>query len=138
VIARIHIERRPARSGAVAGVVGADVRGGAGGAERLELTDSRAAVAVQRVAVVTLLAGIEDAVAADHRLLALDRPGVRLDPAGRQPRPLDAEEVRTAGAARDRMPDQGIPDGPGGRRRRRRVPLEPRAGEGARIERCRE
>src|SRR5204863_3129515 len=112
----------------------ADVRARARRPRRVELAGGRAAVAIQRVAVVALLARLDHAVAADRGFLAEDGPEVRLDAAGRQPWPLDAEEVRAARAARDRMQNRGIPDVPGGRRRRGRVPLEPIADPGERGE----
>src|SRR5439155_14330676 len=86
----------------VAGVVGADGRGGAGRAECLELAHGRAAVAVELVAVVALLTDVEDAVAADVDLLADDGEEVRLHAAGGQQRPLHAVEVGAAGAPGDR------------------------------------
>src|SRR5207249_3958170 len=88
-----------AHPGAVAGGFSeAGVRARAGRAGRLELARRVAAVAGHRVAVVALLAGLDHAVAADRGLLAQDGPEVRLDAAGRQPRPLDTEEVRAARA----------------------------------------
>src|SRR5207247_7465774 len=104
-----------AHPGAVTGG-GGETRGGAGAglAGRLELTGGGAAVAGHRVAVVALLTRVEEAVAADRRDLPHEVEGVRLDAAGRQPRPLDAEEVRAARAARDRMQDREVPDVPGG------------------------
>src|SRR5439155_6471499 len=71
VLARVRIEADDlARTGAVAGaVVGADVGVIAGAAALLEEANRRAAVAAHGVAVVALLAGVEDAVAAEgaHR-----------------------------------------------------------------------
>src|SRR5439155_6885836 len=114
--------------GAVTGGAGeARVRTNARCPGRLELAGRRAAVAVHRVAVVALLARLDHAVAADRDLLPEDGPEVRLDAAGRQPRALDAEEVRAARATRDRMQHRRIPDEAGGRRRRGRVPLVPGA-----------
>src|SRR5205823_2460869 len=92
-----------AGGGAVAGAA-ADARVvGAGLAGRLELAGRRAAVARGEVAVVALLAEVDDAVATDVRDLADDRAElVGLLPTGGEARTLDPNEVRTAGAADDR------------------------------------
>src|SRR5207249_3728166 len=65
---------------------------------RCELAGGRAAVAVQRVAVVALLARLDHAVAADRGLLPQDGPEIRHHTARREPRTLDAEEVRATRA----------------------------------------
>src|SRR5207249_3746726 len=93
-----------AGGGAVAGAA-ADARVvGAGLAGRLELAGRRAAVARGEVAVVALLAEVDDAVATDVRDLADDRAElVGLLPTGGEARTLDPNEVRTAGAADDRL-----------------------------------
>src|SRR5439155_225454 len=87
------------RASPAAGAAGAVTRGGgqahvrarARRPRRVELAGGRAAVAIQRVAVVALLARLDHAVAADRGLLPHEVEEVRLDAAGRQPRPLDAE-----------------------------------------------
>src|SRR5205823_3818868 len=94
--AGVAVVARRQGGGTAATHAGAVTRGGgeaggrarAGRSGRLEPASGRAAVAVQRVAVVALLPGIEEAVSADRGLLPEDGPEVRLDAAGRQPRPL--------------------------------------------------
>src|SRR5439155_5175806 len=85
-------------------------------AGRLELAGRRAAVARGEVAVVALLAEVEDAVAADVGDLADDRAElVGLLPTGGEARTLDPNEVRTAGAAGDRLVRGRTADQPGQR-----------------------
>src|SRR5439155_3752587 len=106
-----------ARGGAVAGaatdagVVGASLAG------CLELAGGRAAVARHEVAVVALIAEVDDAVPAHVRDLADDRAElVGLLPARRKARPLDPKDVRAARAAGDGLVRAWIADQP--RRRR--------------------
>src|SRR5207245_5389553 len=102
VVAGNRVEaQEPTRPGAVAGVVGADARGGAGRAERLELARRRAAVTGQGVAIVALLAHVEDPVGADVDRLARDGEQIRLHAADGETRPGHLDEVGAAGAPGD-------------------------------------
>src|SRR5207253_10864913 len=109
--------QEPTRPGTVAGVVGADAGGGAGRAERLERARRGAAVAGQLVAVVALLARVEDPVATDVDRLAGDGEQIRLHAAGEEPWPVHLEEVGAAGAPGDGVGGEPVTDEAGGRSR---------------------
>src|SRR5207249_5350487 len=103
VVAGERVRGAPhARGGAVAGAATDAGVVGAGLAGWLELAGRRAAVAGHEVAVVALLAEIEDAVAADVGDLPDDDGElVGLLSTWREARPVDPEEVRAACTAGD-------------------------------------
>src|SRR5262249_57965323 len=92
-VAVAAVDGRPgARRGATRALVarGADAAVAAGRPGRVDLAGRRAAVAVERVAVVALLGRVEDPVATDRRDLADERPEeVAPHVASGQPRAFD-------------------------------------------------
>src|SRR5262249_60538590 len=103
-----------ADSRAVARVVGANDAGGAGRAKWFELAGRRAAIAGQLVAVVALLAHVEDAVGADVDLLAGDGEQIRPHAAEGEPQPLHPDQVGAAGAPGDGVVGESVTDEAGG------------------------
>src|SRR5207244_1709169 len=111
VVAERHVRRGQAHAGAVAGSVHARVGAGARAPRCLEPAGRRATVPVQGVAVVALLAEVEDAVATGLRDLPDDRGElVRLDTTDRQSGADDAEEVLATAAARHGLGRRGVAD----------------------------